>query len=113
MPRRLSGAEIAGLDVRAREIVVRRNRNSTALRPFWEFAVHLGGTVKSVLVPLSAIGRISVPTRWFVQVQLGRSQVPRWPQAARRPQAARWAQCTYIDIHFFSGRQKRSSSTSI
>ena len=49
---------------------VRRNRNSTALRPFWEFAVHLGGTVKSVLVPLSAIGRISVPTRWSVQVQL-------------------------------------------
>src|SRR5271169_4684796 len=27
-----------------------------------------------------------------------------------RPQAARWAQCTYIDIHFFSSRQKTSSS---
>src|SRR5271154_4983554 len=38
------------------------------------------------------------------------SQVPRWPQAARRPQAARWAQCTDIDIHFFSGRQTTSSS---
>jgi hypothetical protein len=37
----------------------------------------------------------------------------RWPQAARRLQAARWALCTYIDIHFFSGRQKTSSSISI
>jgi hypothetical protein len=40
-------------------------------------------------------------------LQLGRYQVPRWPEAAR------WAQCTYIDIHFFSGRQKTSSSISI
>jgi hypothetical protein len=32
---------------------------------------------------------------------------PRWPQAAR------WAQCTYIDIHFFSGRRRTSSSISI
>jgi hypothetical protein len=40
-------------------------------------------------------------------LQLGRYQGPRWPQAAR------WAQCTYIDIHFFSGRQKTSSSISI
>ena len=36
-----------------------------------EFAVR---TVKSVLARLSAISRISVATRWFVQVQLGRSQ---------------------------------------
>jgi hypothetical protein len=28
---------------------VSRNRNSTALRPVWEFAVHSGGTVKSIL----------------------------------------------------------------
>ena len=34
-----------------------------------EFAVRM---VKSVLIPLSAIGRISVPTRWFIQVQLYR-----------------------------------------
>ena len=34
-----------------------------------EFAVR---TVKSVLALLSAIGRISVATRWFVQVQLYR-----------------------------------------
>jgi len=73
----------------------------------WELAVR---TAKSVLVLLSAIGRISVLTRLFVQVQLGRSQVPRWPQATRQTQAARWAQCTHIDIHFFSGRQKTSSS---
>src|SRR5271154_2195277 len=39
-------------------------------------------------------------------LQLGRYQGPRWPQAAR------WAQCTYMDIHFFSGRQKTSSSIS-
>jgi len=42
--------------------------------------------------------------RYTGTLQLGRSHVPRWPQAAR------WAQCTYIDIHFFSGRQKTSSS---
>src|SRR5271163_255733 len=40
-------------------------------------------------------------------LQMGRYQVSRWPQAAR------WAQCTYIDIHFFSGRQRTSSSISI
>ena len=33
--------------------------------------------------------------------------MPRWPQAAR------WAQCTCIDIHFFSGRRKTSLSISI
>jgi hypothetical protein len=37
-------------------------------------------------------------TRRFVKVQLGRSQVAWWPQAARQPQAARWAECTYIDV---------------
>jgi len=39
---------------------------------FLEFPVHLGGTVKSVLVLLSAIGRISVATRRFVQIHLYR-----------------------------------------
>jgi hypothetical protein len=34
-------------------------------------------------------------------LQLGRYQGPRWPQAAR------WAQCTCIDTHFFSGRERR------
>ena len=34
-------------------------------------------------------------------LQQGRYQGPRWPHAAR------WAQCTYIDIHFFSGRQDK------
>ena len=32
-----------------------QDRNSVALNPFWEFAVHLGCTVKSVLVLLSRI----------------------------------------------------------
>jgi len=32
-----------------------QDRNSAALNPFWEFAVHLGCTVKSVLVLLSRI----------------------------------------------------------
>jgi hypothetical protein len=44
--------------------IVSRNRNGIALV---EFAVR---TVKSVLAFLSAIDRISVATRWFVQVQL-------------------------------------------
>ena len=33
---------------------------------------------------LLRIGRVSVATCRFVQVRLGRSQVARWPQAARR-----------------------------
>ena len=39
-------------------------------------------------------------------LQLDRYQGSRWPQAAR------WAQCTCIDIHFFSGKQKTISSIS-
>src|SRR5271156_1720305 len=34
-------------------------------------------------------------------LQLGRYQGPRWSQAAR------WAQCTYIDTHLFSGREDK------
>jgi hypothetical protein len=38
---------------------------------------------------LLRVGHVSVATHQFVQVQLGRSQMVRWPQAARPPQAAR------------------------
>jgi hypothetical protein len=41
--------------------------DETALYPSWEFAVR---TAKSVLALLSVIGRISLATRRFVQVQL-------------------------------------------
>jgi hypothetical protein len=43
---------------------VRRNRNSIALPPFWEFAIC---TAKSVLALLSVIDRISVATRRLVR----------------------------------------------
>ena len=32
---------------------------------------------------LLRVGRVSVTTRWFVQVQLGKPQVARLPQASR------------------------------
>jgi hypothetical protein len=51
--------------------------------------------------------------RMFVRSSCtGTLQLYRDASAGQVPQAAKWAQCTHIDIHFFSGRQKTSSSIS-
>jgi hypothetical protein len=52
---------------------VSRNRNSTALRPFGEFAVHFGCTVKSVL---ALVWLSPTPTMALSEMPTGELQGP-------------------------------------
>jgi hypothetical protein len=52
---------------------VSRNKNSTALRPIWEFAVHFECTVKSVL---TLVWLSPTPTMAISDMPTGESQGP-------------------------------------